>query len=182
MKRRLEPILRTQRLTLRPFDEADLDAIVAGVGDVAVSRLLARVPHPYRRSDGEAFLTFVRASARTGSDLPLAIEHQGKLIGGISIDKIPRRCELGYWIAKPVWGRGFATEAASAILEYGFGVLRLPLVRSGFFTANTGSRRVQEKLGFRPVGTGKRLSLAQGTEVEHIDTVLLPARFRHVAR
>lgn len=182
MKRRLEPVIRTRRLTLRPFDAADLDAIVAGVGDVAVLRLLARVPHLYRRSDGEAFLSFVRNRARTGSDLPLAIEYEGGLIGGISIDKIPRRCELGYWIAKPAWGRGFATEAARAILAYGFGVLGLPLVRSGFFTANAGSRRVQEKLGFRPVGTGKRLSLAQGTEVAHIDTVLPPARFRNGAR
>jgi RimJ/RimL family protein N-acetyltransferase len=182
MKRRLDPTIATRRLTLRPPREADLDDIVAGIGDFSVSRMLVRVPHPYTRTDAVRFLHACGANLRAGSGLNLTIEHAGRTIGGIGIHDMPHHTELGYWLRRTSWGHGFATEAADAILSYGFDALCLPLIRSGYFVQNAGSARVQRKLGFMPVGRSRRHSLARDIGVAHIDTVLTPARFRQAVR
>ena len=182
VKPQLEPIIETRRLTLRPLHESDLDDIVAGIGDFAVSRMLARVPHPYGRLDAENFLRKATRNALAGTSFFLIVEHQGRLAGAIGVGAMPYICEFGYWLGRAHWGHGFATEAARAILAYGFDVLRLSLVRSGVFVDNPASLRVQQKLGFRRIGVGIKRSLARNSEVAHIDTVLTPARFRDANR
>ena len=177
-KPRLEPHIETERLVLRPLAERDLDAIFEGVRDRSVAVRLARVPHPYRRADAGAFLTRTRAGVAAGREMTLGVEHDGALIGCIGLGDIPRICELGYWFARPHWGKGFATEAARAVVAYGFDALGLRLVRSGAFSDNPASLRVQMKLGFRRTGLSERRSLARGHGVAHIDTVLTRARFR----
>jgi len=175
--KRLDPIIVTPRLALRPPTEADLDDITGAVGDPGVAKMLARVPSPYRRSDAENFLRSAALAAAAGASLNLSIEHAGRVIGGVGIADIRRRAEFGYWLGRTYWGRGFATEAGRAILVYGFDVLRLRLIRSGVFVDNRASMRVQAKLGFRPIGRSRRMSLARGVAVAHIDTVLTRARF-----
>jgi RimJ/RimL family protein N-acetyltransferase len=182
MKPLLEPTIVTRRLVLRPPRRNDLDPLVAAIDDASVSRMLAVVPHPYRRSDGLAFLTSASKAAKAGRTLNLSIFSDGTLIGGIGISGLPGRCELGYWLARACWGRGFATEAGHAVLAYAFDVLGLRLIRSGVFTDNPGSRRVQAKLGFRRVGLSGRRSLARNAVVEHIDTVLTRRRSEALAR
>jgi RimJ/RimL family protein N-acetyltransferase len=157
--------------------ESDRDDIVAGIGDFAVSRMLARVPYPYGPKDADDFLAKATRNALAGTSLFLIVEREGHLAGGIGIGAMPHVCEFGYWLARPFWGRGFATEAARAVLAYTFEILGLRLVRSGVFADNPASLRVQAKLGFRKVGVGLKRSLARQTEVAHIDTVLVPARF-----
>lgn len=173
----LEPTLNTRRLVLRPLGEADLDDLVAGVNDLRVSRMLGRVPHPYTRYHAEAYLPGARRSARAGKSLTLSIFRDGRLIGGTSVARLPDYCEFGYWLAHDAWGRGYATEAGAAVLAYAFEVLGLRQIRSGVFAGNTASLRVQTKLGFRRIGIGRRMALAQGRTVEHIDTVLTRRRF-----
>lgn len=180
MKARLDPTIVTDRLVLRPLRSGDVDDIVAGVGDLAVARMLVRVPHPYRRVQAEDFVAHARRSALGGQNMILAIDH-GQLNGIVSIEDMPGRCELGYWLARPAWGRGFATEAATAILTYGFDILGLRLVRSAFFAENRGSRGVQRKLGFAVIGRSERHSLARGQTAANIDTVLTRARFQALA-
>ncbi len=181
-KPRLEPTIETARLTLRPLRESDLDEIVAGIGDRAVSRMLARVPYPYTRTHAEAFFAMATRNAEAGTSLFMIVERGGRVAGGIGIEAMPYACEIGYWLSRPNWGLGLATEAATAILAYAFAVLDLRLVRSGFFSENQGSRRVQQKLGFRQIGVSTMLSLARGVAVAHIDTVLTPASFRQAVR
>jgi RimJ/RimL family protein N-acetyltransferase len=177
-----DPIIRTARLTLRLLRESDADDLVAGLGDPAVSQMLARVPHPYRRQDAEAFIALARQRAQAETHLNLAIVHDGRVVGGIGINAMPITCEIGYWLARPCWGRGFATEAARAILAYGFEVFGLKLIRSGVYTENRASLRVQQKLGFAVIGRSMRHSLARGKAVPHIDTVLTRARFQAFRR
>jgi ribosomal-protein-alanine N-acetyltransferase len=160
----------------------DADVIAAAIGDGRVARMLARVPHPYRRADALSFIASTRRQAQACSSLNLSIVHCGELIGGIGISAIPNHNEFGYWLARTHWGRGFATEAGGAVLDYAFTVLGLRLVRSGVFTDNSRSRRVQAKLGFRHVGISRRRSLARGTMVDHIDTVLTRRRHESLAR
>ncbi len=181
MKPRLDPTIVTDRLTLRPLRASDVDNIVSGVGDLAVSCMLARVPYPYARVHAEEFIEHATRSAHEGRNLILTIDH-GRLAGIISIESIPGRCELGYWLARPFWGRGFATEAGRAILAYSFDALGLKAVRSAYFVGNRGSQKVQQKLGFAAIGRSMRHSLARGASVPHIDTVLTRARFQAFAR
>lgn len=181
-KPQLEPTVQTGRLKLRPLRQSDLDDIVAGIGELAVSRMLARVPHPYTQAHAEAFFASATRNVQAGSGLFLIVERDGRLVGGIGIEAMPYTCEFGYWLSRPNWGMGLATEAATAILAYAFAVLDLRLVRSGYFSENEGSRRVQQKLGFRQIGVRAVPSLARGAAVPHIDTVLTPSRFRQAVR
>lgn len=181
-KPRFEPAIETERLVLRPLRDHDLGDLVAGINDAAVTHMLARVPFPYRRSDADAFLSASRRGVASGRSLFFVVEYRQRLIGGIGIDAIPYVSELGYWLGKADWGKGFASEASLAVLAHAFEVRNLPSVRSGGFADNPASLRVQRKLAFRRIGPGWRRSLARGTEVAHIDTVLTPARFRQALR
>jgi RimJ/RimL family protein N-acetyltransferase len=59
---------------------------------------------------------------------------------------------LGYWIGVPYWGKGYATEAANAVVEFGFGTLHLNRIFAHHFAGNTGSGKVLEKIGMRHEG------------------------------
>lgn len=165
----------TARLRLRPMVEGDIDDVVAGIGDYAVSSMLARVPHPYRRSDA---LTFLEAAALSrDKDLTLVVALGGKVVGGVGISGIRTEREFGYWLGRAHWGKGFATEVGTAFLAYAFGSFGLDIVRSGVFVDNPQSLRVQEKLGFEAIGTRFVHCLARGGKVAHTDTILTRQRF-----
>jgi RimJ/RimL family protein N-acetyltransferase len=176
-KRRRKPRIETERLVLRLIAETDLDDLVAEINDYDIARMTARIPHPYTAADARAYLALQEARGRTTDAVSLTIEYAGKLIGGISIFSMPWRSELGYWLGRAHWGKGFATEAGRAILAHGFEVLNLRLVHCRVACDNPASARVQQKLGFRRIGFDIGRSLARGTDVEHIHSVLPRARF-----
>jgi RimJ/RimL family protein N-acetyltransferase len=169
--------IATERLVLRPVAQADLDAIVAGIGDLDVSRMLARVPYPYGRRDAESFFAATREAA--GRNIALTILDDGGVVGGLGLTGLRSEREFGYWLAKPAWGKGYATEAGRAFLAYLFDEAGLDVVRSGVFHDNPASLRVQAKLGFQRIGTHLVRCLARGRDIEHIDTIL--TRDRYVA-
>jgi RimJ/RimL family protein N-acetyltransferase len=177
----LETPIATGRIALRPLQEADLDELVAGLDDWDVARFLARVPYPYRRADAGAFLRYATQAAAAGSDLTLVIHRAGKAIGCIGLNGIGAANEFGYWLARSEWGKGIATEAGRAFLAHAFVATGIAEIRSGVFTDNPASLRVQEKLGFVVVGASSRNSLARGHEVAHIDTVLSRKRFEEAS-
>jgi 8-oxo-dGTP diphosphatase len=176
-RRQPEPTLRTARLTLRPLRQTDLDDIVAGVGDYDVAKMVCSFPHPYRRADAEAFLAAARVAVREGRSVEFAVERNGETIGVVRLLALPRQPEIAFWFSRRAWGNGHATEAATALLAYGFDVLQLPLVHYRVFIDNPASRRLMAKLGFNRVGFGASRSLARGREVAHIHGVLTKARF-----
>lgn len=158
--------ITTPRLTLRPLARADLPALVEGVGDLAVSRWLSVVPHPYTMADGEEFLAQVGAGEIGHA---WAIEDRDGFQGLIS-----HGAQLGFWIARRAWGRGYMSEAAAAVVHALIEGAGVEEIRSSFFTGNHGSRRVHEKLGFRVVGREPSVSRATGT-VGMLERVLLKA-------
>jgi len=171
--------IETERLVLRSVSTEDVDAIVAGIGDLDVSRMLARVPHPYRRSDAFGFITAVRAAR--GQDIALTVLAEGAVIGGLGLTGVRTEREFGYWFAKPAWGKGYATEAGHGFLAWLFDEVGLDIVRSGVFHDNPASLNVQHKLGFQRIGTHMARCLARGHDVEHIDTLLTRDRYRVLA-
>ena len=157
---------RTARLLLRPGWAEDAPALAAAIGDELIVRNLATVPWPYRLRDAEAFLAQPRDPI-----LPsfLIFERTGgepRLIGSCGLGRRPSgSVELGYWIARPFWGRGLATEASAALVDIAR-ALRLPRLQASHFLDNPASGRVLEKLGFEPLGiVAPRLSCARGAEV-----------------
>ncbi|WP_421724834.1 GNAT family N-acetyltransferase [Bauldia sp.] len=172
---RSEPVIETPRLRLRPAEPRDIDPLLAELADFDVVKMLARVPYPYRRRDAEHFLA---ASAKAaGRDLHLSIFVDDRLIGGIGVTDIAGDCEFGYWFGRAHWGKGYATEAGRAVIEHTFANHAVDAIRSGAFVGNDASLRVQEKLGFEPVGRHMVHCLARGRAIEHIDTVLTRERF-----
>ena len=171
-----EPRVESARLVLRPLVEGDLDDLIAEVNDLAVARMLAKVPYPYTRRDGEAFLA---ASRRYGGiDFALAVTYENRVVGGIGLSAVRSQGEFGYWLGRRHWGKGFATEAGHAFLAHVFDAFDLKLIRSGVFADNPASLRVQEKLGFAESGRRRVDCLARGCKVDHIDTTLTRASFR----
>jgi RimJ/RimL family protein N-acetyltransferase len=171
--------IETERLVLRPVAAADLDAIVSGIGDLDVSRMLARVPYPYARADAESFLAATSEAA--GRNIALTIADASGVVGGLGLTGVRSEREFGYWLAKPAWGKGYATEAGRAFLAFLFDEAGLDIVRSGVFHDNPASLRVQSKLGFERIGTRMVRCLARGRDIEHIDTILTRDRYRALA-
>lgn len=156
---------RTERLMLRPGWAEDAPALARAIGDEAIVRNLADVPWPYRREDADAFLCR-RDGAGALADFLIFLRTRGspKLIGGIGLRRSAEEgTELGYWIARPCWGLGFATEAARAVVALAHASLRLPRITAGHYLDNPASGRVLRKLGFVPTGRiVQRRSLGRG--------------------
>ena len=156
---------RTERLLLRPGWAEDAAALAQAIADEMIVRNLATAPWPYRLRDAEAFLAQPRDPV-----LPslLIFERTGgapQLVGACGLGRRPSGAvEMGYWIARPHWGRGFATEASIAVIDIAR-TLRLGRLEGSHFLDNPASGRVLEKLGFEPTGiTAPRLSCARGVE------------------
>ncbi len=140
--------MKTARLTLRPLRADDAGRIAVLGGDWEVASMTGRIPYPYSEV---AALQWVQDLAE--GEIVFGIEHAGELIGicGYSPSG-DGSAELGYWIGKPYWGEGFATEAADALMTYGFtkgGIKRFVCCH---FADNVQSGRVAAKLGFRASG------------------------------
>ncbi|MBD3663233.1 GNAT family N-acetyltransferase [Sulfitobacter aestuariivivens] len=146
--------IHTRRLTLRPIAPDDAPQITALIGDYDVARWLTLVPHPYALSDAQTFISNIRNLGQHW-----AIVADASLIGVVSI-----RSELGYWLGKPYWGRGYMTEAASAVVSDHFDETSAPL-NSGFHLGNAASAQVLRKLGFVAGGTRTAFSSASKEEV-----------------
>lgn len=161
--------VRTSRLLLRPGFIEDAPALAPAIGDQAVARNLARLPMPYGIADAEAFLNRAFDPREPALLITQRTAASPRIVGGIGIHRVDHpdgeRLELGYWVARPYWGLGFATEAGRAMLAVAR-ALALPRLASGHFIDNPKSGAVLRKLGFRPTGRiVPRYSLARGEDV-----------------
>lgn len=152
-----QPTIRTQRLTLRPFelsDAADVERL-AGAREIADTTLT--IPHPYPPGAAAEWIQKHRFGWEKGTGVTFAITETstGDLVGVIDlvISSEHRRAELGYWIALDHWNSGYATEASRRILDFGFESLGLHRIDSRHFLRNPASGRVMQKLGMQYEGT-----------------------------
>ena len=165
---------RTQRLLLRPGFREDAPALFRAIADEAIVRNLATAPWPYRFADAESFLSRERGAKDAACLVFLRTQGAPRLIGGVGLGPAPDGGqELGYWIARPYWGLGFATEAARAMIANARDSLRLRRLEAGHFLDNPASGRVLRKLGFRPTGgTVSRYSAGRRAETPCREFVL----------
>jgi RimJ/RimL family protein N-acetyltransferase len=162
--------IETRRLLLRPFEAGDADAVEAYVGRWEVASMTTRIAHPYPKGAAAEWIAGHAAAREDGSEHTFAItlrdavtlqgEHQP--VGAISLRDTERgNLELGYWLAPGHWGRGLTTEAAQAMVVYGFEKLGAEALTSGHFADNPASGRVLEKAGFRANGIARQWSEAR---------------------
>lgn len=152
-----QPTIETKRLVLRPFSPEDAHVVqeLAGHKDIASTTL--NIPHPYEDGMAEEWIATHEERYRKGEAVIFAIRlREGdRLMGsvGLEISAKHGRAELGYWVAKPCWGMGYATEAAAAVVDYGFDALGLNRIFARHLTRNPASGRVIQKIGMTHEGS-----------------------------
>jgi ribosomal-protein-alanine N-acetyltransferase len=159
--------LESERLLLRPPEPRDVPAIVTWIGDWDVAKNLSKCPHPYTEEHAQEFLLRAAEGRAKGTDFGFAITRKsdGCYLGQIGLHLKDGTFEVGYWLGKPFWFQGFASEAARRVVAFAFRDLRAETVWAGWFHDNPRSGHVLEKLGCRPNGQEPRACLARGHEV-----------------
>ena len=157
---------RTPRLLLRPGFPEDAPALATAIADREIVMNLATVPWPYRVRDAEAFLASPKDPILPSLLIFERTAAAPQLVGSCGLGRRPSGAvEIGYWIARPFWDRGYATEACTALIDIAR-TLGLKGLEGSHFLDNPASSRVLEKLGFEPTGlAAPRMSCARGAEV-----------------
>ena len=153
--------IKTERLFLKKFSATDKNSLIALIGDSRVSETLSNVPFPYTSEDADYWLDSVKKN-----ELRLSIRLNDALIGGIGLTHgDDGYCELGYWLGREYWGRGYATEASNSLLNYVRENTSLRKFRANVYKENIASSKVLQKLGFKQTGEGEVFSLSEQANI-----------------
>lgn len=145
-------MLTTQRLILRKWTDEDADSLFAYARDPQVGPIAGWPPH----KSVEESRTVIRNVFNSAECYAICEKGSNRAIGSIELklnghtDMTERddECELGYWLGRPFWGRGYMPEAANALIRRAFEELGMTTVWCGYYDGNQKSKRVQEKIGF----------------------------------
>jgi len=164
------PTLETERLLLRPFRLDDASEVQRLAGAQEVAAMTLAVPYPYPDGAAEEWISTHEAAFERGEavDFAVVLRERDELAGaiGLGLEREHDRAELGYWVGVPYWNRGYATEAAAAVLAYAFETLGLRRVYAFHFSRNPASGRVLQKIGMTHEGTRRAHTLKWG---EYLD-------------
>jgi [ribosomal protein S5]-alanine N-acetyltransferase len=150
--------LFTDRLVLRPYQISDAPRASELAGDREVAETTF-VPHPYTLEIASNWIQNHKKLIENGDAYPFAVvlKEENVFIGTmtIRIDKLHNKGELAYWIGKKYWGKGYATESAKKVIEFGFNKLKLNRIWAPIMNKNKASGKVLEKVGMKYEGTLK---------------------------
>ena len=147
------PVLETERLILRAPRLEDAKVLAALANDKRIAENTRRIPHPYKRSDAEDFITAVNVPA--GGEIAFLITlREGNVVGACGIAMQDGAPDVGYWLGVKHWNKGYATEATRAVIDYAFTELGHDTLHAGARVTNPASRRILEKCGFQWMGVG----------------------------
>ncbi|MGA0602476.1 GNAT family N-acetyltransferase [Caulobacter sp. KR2-114] len=153
------PVLETPRLTLRPPQADDAAALAMLAGDIGVARMTRAIPHPFPRSAAERLIDHLGA-ADFARQVAFAVDGEdGDLVGVVALDmKNGPAPELGFWLGRPHWGKGYATEAVTAALDWVKDEWGKRFVVAGHFADNPAAGEVLVKAGFLYTGEVRQLA------------------------
>lgn len=170
-------MLQTKRLTLRKWAASDADSLYEYAKDPAVGPIAGRPPH----KSTEESLAVIQSVFNGAECYAICEKGSDKAIGAVELmlhghsshTVCEDECELGYWLGKPFWGRGYMPEAARELLRRGFEDLGTQKVWCGYYDGNVKSERVQEKLGFQYHHTCENVPVPLMNEIrtEHINVM-----------
>lgn len=152
-------IIETERLIIRRFVSNDAADVYEACNDYEVAKTTLGIPWPYTKEMAEGWITKLAQREEEGSSYEYAIclkENPNQIVGCIALTDVnpkARRAEMGYWVARKHWRKGIATEAAKAMIDFGFEKLGLHSVMARYFDINPASGRVMQKCGMTYVGT-----------------------------
>lgn len=164
-----QPVIRAERVTLRPLQRSDQGLLELYAGDLRVAEYTRSIPHPLPPGATEAFIA--RALAEGRSEDVWAIDGSaaglGELVGVIALDRMEdapkKQSEIGYWIAPGLWNSGFASEAVQALLEAN--PQDCQTIFAEVFQDNPISARVLTNAGFEYIGDAEAFSVARNAQV-----------------
>jgi RimJ/RimL family protein N-acetyltransferase len=157
----MTPAIQTSRLLFRAFTVDDFEAVHAYASDRDVTRYTLFGPNTVEQSQAFLQLVTTESAEEVPTKYTFALIHKatGKLIGSCGIfrsDPNGPQYNFGYVLHKDWWGQGLATEATTALVEFGFAELGAHRLWAHVFLGNTASARVLQKLGFRYEGCALR--------------------------
>ena len=157
------PVLTTERLIMGAPKMEDAAQLAALADNIKVAAMMTGMPYPYSKGDAETFIRRMAEPERAGCTYVLTLSQTGAVLGcaGLSFDR-DKKLQLGFWLGEPHWGRGYATEAAHALVDLAFNTLELERLHTRCRVSNSPSRRVIEKCGFQFTGIGLLSSIAAG--------------------
>ena len=163
-----QPSLQTERLLLRPFAMTDAAAVCEIVDNESVASTTRSITLPYTLAMAEAWIepqagkwsaqsAAVFAMCWRGTESEGVTQQNLQVIGAIGLEvcEEDEKAELGYWISESFWGRGIATEAATAVVKFGFEMLCLNKIFASHMMKNPASGRVMEKIGMQKEGVSR---------------------------
>lgn len=157
------PVLLTDRLVLRTPHADDAEDLARLANNRRIADMLSRMPHPYGLPEANAFIAAAAGgSGGFGAVYALTLADTGAFLGCAGLTPTARGLELGYWIGEPHWGKGYATEAAHALVDLAFRATAIDALKVSCRVSNPASRRVIHKCGFQYVGQGMLNSIAAG--------------------
>ncbi len=158
--------IETARLRLRPTSAADAKRAFEIQSDWTVTRMLSNATYPPHQEDVENWFSSHRREWAEGSAYRFAIEQAERMIGVVDVDGIVGSTgSLGYWLERQAWGKGYAFEAAQALIGFVFHEVGLSRLESGHTSDNPASGRVLTKLSFRQVGSRELFSRARSETI-----------------
>ncbi len=173
--------IETDRLKLRPPQPDDAAVMALRINDPDILRMTGTLPYPYFRLSADFWITRAQSNRKCGTSYAYAIEENDSgMIGVIDLFKNSEdNWEIGYWLAKPWWGKGLISEAAIAIITEAFLVYNIDFIHAGHFADNPASCRVLQKLGFVRHGEPiKFFSVARGASFDSLEYRLYREAFQ----
>lgn len=150
------PTIETKRLVLRPFQESDAEVQQLLINDREIAANTRTIEYPYPDGAALKWITQHPKMWLEGKSAIFAIclANSGQLTGaiGLEISAANQHAELGYWIGREFWNQGICTEAARAVVQFGFETLSLNRIHAHHLTRNPASGRILEKIGMRKEG------------------------------
>ena len=152
-----QPTIATARLILRPYTLADASAVAKLAGRREIADTTLSFPHPYLEQHARDWITRHTEGRSQGKEIVFAVVTRTnmQLVGSVGmkdIDQEHGHAEMGFWIGVDSWRQGFATEAAEAVLQFGFETLKLNRIHAHHMLRNPASGRVLEKIGMKREG------------------------------
>lgn len=143
------PRIETERLILSQLEEKDIPFIVEFLKHRIYSDLTSNIPYPYTENDAKLWVKISKEAFEGKTGFTFGIRNkEGEIIGAIGLhDRDDDKAELGYWIGIPYWNKGYVTEAAKAIVDFGFKELELNKIYATHFLHNPASGKIMEKIG-----------------------------------
>ncbi len=158
--KKLEILLKGETINVRKMRLSDAQNLYDNVKHKEVVKYTQAIPHPYPKDGAQKFIrsSFSNIKKNKAYELAIVLKESDKLIGIVSllsVDMKNNNAELGYWLGKKHWGKGYVTQAVKLILDFGFNQLKLHRIYAKLFDKNIGSKKVLEKTGFKLEGTFK---------------------------